>query len=121
MPRCSLKSSDTIRLSEYDVVWHEGDRLPELTVTIPLEQGEDFTLGSAELRLDRSNTSAEDVLVKSVSPTDSEPNYHVQFVFTWDAGDLLEACGQFATIDILNAGGLRETVLRLEIDVLGKP
>ena len=96
--------------------WLAGTTRPEITLTIPLETGEDFTGATIEMILERPTT----VLEKALTELENIIGSHVTFKVDWAASDLVEGVGQRATFK-LTAGGETELLGRFNIDVLADP
>lgn len=116
---------DPLDCPDFPVVYVEGQRMPQIAGVIHLEPGESMPSAAIRMTLDRNKTSAADVLIKNLivgGGITNTPDRHLEWQFTWDAGDLLAGLGQRMLVEIDEGGvGLFETIVQFNLNVLERP
>lgn len=100
-----------------------GALLPQISLTLPLESGEDLTGASVRMILvrDTSDPDNPDVLEKVLVEDANVAGQHWKGHVAWVAGDLIEGAGQQATFILTLSGGEEEPISRFNIDVFANP
>jgi hypothetical protein len=96
--------------------WVAGAAQPEILITVPLKDGEDFTGYTLTMYLTRTA----DVLTKACTEVANVANKHVRWRVDWSEGDLQAGNGQQALF-VLNDGTEDRLLTNIEIDVLPDP
>lgn len=95
-----------------------GAQLPEITLTIPLEAGEDLTGAVVQMILTRDNSDPAnpDIIEKTLVLIEHVIGKHWSGKVEWAASDLIKGSGQLALF-VLELAGERDPVARFAIDV----
>lgn len=103
--------------------WVEGMDLPEISITIQLEQGEDLTGSTVQMILTRNTTDPNnpDIIEKTLIEISNEPNQHWIGKVSWEEEDLIPGYGQQAIFILTNSLGEKQALARWNIDVLPNP
>lgn len=99
-----------------------GAQLPEISVVIPLKEGEDLAGAVVQMILVRDNDPVSpDILEKTLTELENIAGRHWSGVVKWTTSDLIVGNGQQATFILTTAGGEREPLGRWNIDVFENP
>lgn len=102
--------------------WMAGTELPRISLTIPLEAGEDLTGATVRLLLTRDTSGpTDDILEKTLTEVENLVGKHATFRVDWIATDLIEGKGQRALFVLTTVGGDEEPIARFKIDVFENP
>ena len=100
--------------------WIAGMTLPEIGLTIPLEEGEDLTGSTIQMILTRDTTDPDtpDIIEKTLVEVDNQPNQHWTGKVSWIDTYLIEGFGQTALFILTNASGQTQALARFNLDVI---
>ncbi len=103
--------------------WMAGMTLPEISITIPLEDDEDLTGATVVMILirDTSDPDNPDILEKNLVEVENIIGQHAIFKVDWVVADLIEGQQQEATFRLDQVGGDQQFVGRFNIDVVANP
>ena len=101
--------------------WMAGKTMPEITVTIELDAGDDLTGATVAMFLERDTKTPVDTLEKALVEVENIAGSHATFRVDWGVTDLIEGRNQQATFVLTDTGSDTELIGRFLIDVIANP
>lgn len=100
-----------------------GALLPKISLTIPLNPGEDLTGVVVQMILTRDTSDPDNpnILEKTLVELENVAGSHWKGEVVWVAGDLIVGNGQLATFILTNVVDEVEPLARYKIDVFANP